>query len=278
MNAHRRKFLVLFVLAGGALFAQDARDLVRKSVERDQVNWARMKDYTWIATVFERRIDDDGSVKSEDKKRWETVVLYGRPFRRMLERHGKPLTADEQRKEQERLDKLAAKFENESPAQRQRRLADYDKKREKERDFLREIPDAYNFRLLGNEQIAGHDTWVIEATPNSSYKPKSSDAKWFSKIRGKFWIDTAAYEWVRLEAETTDTISFGLFLARIAPGAKLVFEQTRVNDEVWLPKRQIVRGSARLGLVKKMSVEQEVDWSSFRKFSTESKIVAVEEH
>ena len=30
------------------------------------------------------------------------------------------------------------------------------------------------------------------------------------------------------------------------PGAKLLFEQTRVNDEVWLPKRQLVSGTARI--------------------------------
>ena len=70
-----------------------------------------------------------------------------------------------------------------------------------------------------------------------------------------------------------DTISFGLFLARIAPGAKLVFEQTRINDEVWMPKRSYVEGSARLGLIKKLSVEQELTWSNFHKFQAESKII-----
>jgi hypothetical protein len=87
------------------------------------------------------------------------------------------------------------------------------------------------------------------------------------------WIDKAEYQWVRLEAETTDVISYGVFLARLNPGAKLVFEQARVNDEVWLPRREWVRGSGRIGLVKKLAVEEEVTWSGYRKFSAESKIV-----
>jgi hypothetical protein len=81
---------------------------------------------------------------------------------------------------------------------------------------------------------------------------------------------------VRLEAETTATISFGLFIARLNPGAKLIFEQTRVNDEVWLPKREVVRGAVRVGLVKKLSAEQEVTWNNYRKFQVDSRVVSTQ--
>jgi len=81
---------------------------------------------------------------------------------------------------------------------------------------------------------------------------------------------------VRLEAETMATISYGLFLARLNPGAKLVFEQMRVNDEVWLPKREFVRGAGRVGLLKKVAMEQELTWSNYRKFHVESKVVSAQ--
>jgi hypothetical protein len=259
-----------------SLCAQDAREIVRKSVELDQTNWLRMKDYTWIATETERQLDSKGGVKSEETNSWETLVLYGEPHRRTLERDGKPLPPDEQRKQQAKLDKAVAKLERETPEQRQRRLAEYDKNREKDRDFLREVVDLYDFRLEGDQQVDGHDVWVIEAAPKPGYQPKRRQAKPLLKMRGKLWIDKAEYQWVRLEAETTDLISFGLFIARLSPGAKLVFEQMRVNDEVWLPKREYVRGSARLGLVKKFSIEQELTWSNYRKFQVESKVVAVQ--
>jgi len=122
--------------------------------------------------------------------------------------------------------------------------------------------------------VDGHDAWVIAATPKPDYRPKLHDTKPLMKIKGKVWIDKAEYQWVRLEAETTDTISFGLFLARLSPGARLVFEQTRVNDEVWLPKREYTSGSGRLGLVKKIAMEQELTWSNYRKFQVNSKVVA----
>ena len=261
-------------MTAASMCAQDAREIVRKSVELDQVNWLRMKDYTWIAKETERSLDSKGGAKSEKTQTWETLILYGEPHRRMLERDGKPLASSEQQGEQAKLDRVAAKLENETPEQRQRRLTEYEKRREKEREFLREITDLYDFHLEGDQQVDGHDVWVITAAPKPGYQPKRRDAKPLLKIRGKLWIDKAEYQWVRLEAETTDTIAFGLFIARLNPGAKLVFEQTRINDEIWLPRREFVSGSGRLGLVKKIAIEQELMWSNYRKFQVESKVVA----
>jgi hypothetical protein len=268
--------LAVLLAAAGGLLAQDPREIVRKSVELDQADWARMKDYTWIARQTDRSLDSKGRVKSETSDEWETVVFHGEPHRRMLERDGKPLSAEDQRKEQQKLDKAVAKLEQESPQQKAHREAEYEKEREKDREFLREVPDLFDFQLLGDEKVDGHDVWMISATPKPGYRPKHSDAKPLLKVQAKMWIDKAEYQWVRLEAETTATISFGLFIARLNPGAKLVFEQTRVNDEVWLPKREIISGAGRLGLVKKLAGEQEVTWNNYRKFQVDSKVVATE--
>jgi hypothetical protein len=266
-------FLFSLVLAS-QVCAQDPREIVRKSVQLDQANWLRMKNYTWVARLAERHLDSNGNVKSQDQSAWETVILYGEPHRRMLEHNGKPLPPDEQRKEQEKLDKYVSKLERETPNQRQRRVTDYEKQRKKDRQFLTEIPDLYTFKLEAEEKVDGRDVWVISATAKSGYQPKQSDAKPLLKIHGKLWIDKSEYQWVRLEAETTDTISYGLFLARLNPGAKLVFEQTRVNDEVWLPKREFVRGTGRVGLLKRVAMEQELTWNNYRKFQVESKVVS----
>jgi len=270
---------ILLAIAGlgiGALRAEDPREIVRKSVELDQADWLRMKDYTWIARETDRTLDSGGRVKSEKSEAWETVILFGEPHRRMLERDGKALPADEQKKEQDKLDKALAKFEHETPQQRERRAAQYEKERAKDRDFLREVPDLYDFSMVSDDKIDGHDVWVISATPRPGYQPKRGDAKPLLKTRAKLWIDKQEYQWVRLEAETTATISFGLFLVRLDPGAKLVFEQTRVNDQVWLPKREFVSGSGRLGLVKKLAGDEEVTWNNYRKFQVDSKIVSLQ--
>jgi hypothetical protein len=255
-----------------ALHGQDAREIVRRSVDHDQANLRRARDYTWTARHSERQLDASGNVKSEKKEAWETVILYGQPHRRFIERNGKPLTASELRKQQEKLDKEVAKLRDETPQQKQRRIAAEDKEWQKSREFLLEIPDLYNLRLEREETIAGRSVWVISAVPKPGYQPKHSLARDLMKIKGTLWIDKTEYQWVRVEAETIGTISYGFFIARINPGAKLIFEQTRVNDEIWLPKRSFVNGAGRL-IGKKVAVEEEVVWSDFRKFRVESNIV-----
>jgi hypothetical protein len=69
----------------------------------------------------------------------------------------------------------------------------------------------------------------------------------------------------------------GLFLVRVAKGSRIVIEQTRVNDEVWLPKSATVAAGARLLLVKGIRVDAQIDFSNYRKFQTDSQIVGFQE-
>lgn len=246
---------------------------MRRSVELDQINWLRMANYTWIAREHERHFDSQNRVTSDHEEGWETIILGGEPYRRMLERDGKPLPPDQQKKEQDKLDKNAAHIEKETPEQKQRRLDAYEKQRRRDREFLLEIPDAYDLRREPDQNIDGQDVWVISGAPKPGYRARNRDGKALLKIRGKMWIEKTGYQWVRLEAQTTATISFGLFLARLNPGAMLVFEQQRVNDEVWLPKREFVSGSGRIGLLKRLAEDDEITWNNYRKFQVESKIV-----
>ncbi len=49
----------------------------------------------------------------------------------------------------------------------------------------------------------------------------------------------------KLDVQFIDTVSFGLFLARLHKSSRYV-ENTRVNDEVWLQQRVVVKVDARL--------------------------------
>ena len=94
-------------------------------------------------------------------------------------------------------------------------------------------------------------------------------------MKGKIWIDKQDYHWARVEAEVIDTISFGAFLVRLAKGSHLEADQTRVNGEVWLPKRMEAEASARVALVKKFRGRIEITYSDYKKFQTDSRIISV---
>jgi hypothetical protein len=53
----------------------------------------------------------------------------------------------------------------------------------------------------------------------------------------------------------------------------VAFEQTRVNDEVWLPSHFSIHGDARMGFLVKMHGDMEVTYRDYKKFRADSRIV-----
>ena len=226
----------LMVIPCVRLGAQDPREIVRRSIQLDQANWLRMKDYTWIARETERQLDSKGQVKSQDSKAWETVILYGEPHRRMLERDGKPLSsAGTTKAAAEVWIRPSPSWSARRPRKRQRRQDEFEKNDRRTASSCERSPTCTISGWTAKKQSDGHDAWVISAVPRLDYQPNHSDAKALLKIRGKLWVDKAEYQWVRLQAETTGTISYGFFLARLNPGAKLFFEQTASTTKCGCP-------------------------------------------
>jgi hypothetical protein len=270
-----RTWVTLLTIFGAAVArAQDPREIVRLSIAQDQLDWTRMKDYTWQAHSLERHFDSRGNVQSTKQEKWETLILNGQPHRRMLEINGRPISAQEQRSEQKKLDEAVRKTSVETPAEKQRRLEEAERLRKREFAFLSEIPDLFDLRMEGESTVGGRQVWVISGTPRPGAQARSHDAKLLLKVRGRIWIDKATCQWAKVEAQTTGTISWGLFLARLHPGAQLTFEQVQVSDELWLPKRLFMTGTGRLGLLKRVAQDEEIQWSNYRKFSVDSKVLA----
>lgn len=255
------------------LSAQDPKQIVARSIEADRGNVELARYYTCLERREERRLDSSGSVKSKESSTWDVTLLEGSPYRRLVARDDRPLSADDQRKEEEKLRKSIEDRKRETPQDRERRLADWERRRRRQREPLKEMLEAFDFRLAGEEAINGGEAYVIDAAPKKGYKPKLPSAAYFPKIKGRFWIDKTDYQWIKLEAETLDTISFAGFLLRLAKGSRLTLEQERVNREIWLPKRVVVEAAGRVLLVKSIRLWLELTYSQYRKFQVDSKVV-----
>jgi hypothetical protein len=246
----------------------DPREIVRRSVEVDHHNFERAKNYTCTQREVLKHLDKHGSVKSTETKTWDINFYYGEEYARLVQLDDKPLSAKEQQKEEEKLDKFLAKRKKEDEQDREKRRAKEEKDRQEGRAFVRDVANAYDFRLVGSERVSGEDTWVIEATPRPDFKPTQPHADILKKVKGRIWIEKKDYNWVKVEAEAIDTISFGLFLFRIHPGSHFVLETTHVNNELWALKRLYINGGARVALLKNEFAEQEDVFSNYKKFST----------
>ena len=140
---------------------------------------------------------------------------------------------------------------------------------------MREILNAYTFSLSGEEVLHGRSTWVIDGTPRSGFKAQHKGARILPKIKPRFWIDQQDYTWVKVRGDVTDTISFGLVLARLHKGTQFELQQMRVNNEVWLPQNVEVHIDARVALLKNVNEEVHVTYSDYRKFRSETRIMPV---
>ena len=277
-NGRFALFLIILAVSCRAYAQEDTlsepqiRDLIRLTADKDVENTKRQRDYTYIRRDEERKLDGKGSVKSTESKTYEVMVLAGEHAEKLIAKNDKPLPEKEAKKEDEKIQKIISKAQKESESDRRKRLEKSEKETEEERQFVREVADAHKFTLRGTEIVDGRTTYRIDGEPLPNYKPKLKDAKILPKVRLHLWIDKTEQQWVKIDIECIDTISWGLFIARIYKGSTIHVEQVRVNDEVWLPKHVNMKLDAKIALLKNLDVAWDVTFRDYQKFRTDAVI------
>jgi hypothetical protein len=261
--------------ANGSLSQEQMRQLFRVVADKDIANEKKLRDYTYIDNEIEHKLDGKGQTKSTEVKSYEVLQIYGEQVQRLIEKDGKPLSDKEAAKEEEKIQKIIDKRKNESESDRRKREEKEAKEREDGRKFVREVADAYNFKLVGTERIDEREAWVIDGEPRPGYEPQMKDAKFLPKFHGRVWIDKNDLQMSKLDVEAIDTVSIGLVLARLHKGSRIVVEQTRINDEVWLPKHVAVKIDVRVALLKEINENQEHTFRDYKKFRASGKVVGL---
>jgi hypothetical protein len=256
---------------------EEIKDLVRKVAENDLENEKRLRDYTYTERQETHKLDGKGNVKSTESETFEVLQIYGETVQKRVAKNDQPLSAKDAAKEDEKIQKIIDKRRNESDSDREKRIKKEEKEREEGREFVKEVADAYDFAMVRVEAIDGRPAWVIDASPHPGYVAKRREAKLLSKIVGRIWIDQSESQLVKIDCRVTDTISLGLFLARLHEGTRIVYEQTRVNDEVWLPRHTAVHVDVRLALLKNFDQDIDVSDHDYKKFRSDTRIVGMED-
>ena len=261
MSAAALLALVLFP----ALHAQDAAEIVRRSIATEDHTIELSRDYGHHQRQEIRETDSNGKLRKTSSDTYDILILEGSPYRRHVAHDDKPLSASEQAKEDEKYKHALEDRRRETPDQRKARIADWDRRRRREREPFREVPNAFNLKVAGEETIGGNPAWVIDATPKPGYKPVSNATRFFPKVKGRVWISKSDYQILKMEIESLDTISFGGFLVRMAKGSRITVDAAHVNNEVWMPTRVLLRGSVRIALIKVIRGEVDFALTDYRK-------------
>src|SRR5262245_51320338 len=150
----RPQYVILVVQLAAAFAADpDPTSIVRRSIAAENENARRARNYTFLQRTEDRDLDAKGEVKSRKSKTHDVTMLEGSSYRRLIERDDHPLSPAEEKLEQDKLRRSIEDRRHETEAQRAKRLADYDKRPGRNRGMLNEIPEAFDFRLRGEELI-----------------------------------------------------------------------------------------------------------------------------
>ncbi len=179
------------------LSQEQMRQLFRVVADKDIENDKRQHDYTYIDREVENTLDGKGHTKSTEIKTYEVLEIYGEQVQRLIEKDDKPLDAKEAAKEEEKIQKIIDKRKNESEEDRKKREEKEAKDREEGRKFVKEVADAYDFKLVGTEQVDGRDAWVIDGEPRAGFEPHMKEAKFSPKFTGGCGSTRVTCNWRR---------------------------------------------------------------------------------
>src|ERR1700687_2835390 len=207
-------FLVV-VVASSALFAQnsgpdkhqnhasvlDAREIVGLSVAALERSWQARDHYIYMERDEDRRLDSLGQVTSENVEVTRMILVNGARFEQLMEHNGQPPSAAEQRKSDADLEKL----KHETPAEQTARL----RKDQENRSFLRDVLQAFDFQLIGEELIDGRPAYVLQATAHPGYQAQGKYGKMLPKLGGQLWIDKQDFGWIKVDGQVTQSFTMG---------------------------------------------------------------------
>jgi hypothetical protein len=261
--------LLVIGVASTALFAQSGaqdrsqnhagvlnpRQIMGQSVAAAERSWQARDHLIYVKRDQDRRLDSAGKMKSENVEVTRMSFVNGARFEQLIEHNGKVPSATEQRKSDDDL----AKLKHETPDDRTARL----RNDQENRAFLHDVLEAFDFHLIGEEEVDGRSAYVLQATPHPGYHARGKYGKLLSNVEGKLWIDKQDFGWIKVDGQVTQSFSMGLFVARVQRGSHIILEQTCMGDAVWVPKRLEVRASARIFFVKSLDVDRILTYSDY---------------
>ncbi len=235
-------------IASGATTTSAAAVIIQRSVEANTRDWTLQTNFSHVERDVKNKLDADGHIQSSGSKTFQILMIDGSPYSRLVAINKEPLSRAQQQSEQAKLDREIAARRSASASDRRARINKYKQDRADEHLLMQQMAAAFDFEQVGEEQIEGVACYLFKATPKPDYNPPVQKARVLKGMQGQMWIDKQQYHWVKVEAEVTEPVSFGFFIAKVNPGTRFELEQAKFGG-FWLPQHfsQTVRASV-LGL------------------------------
>ncbi|MBS1814304.1 MAG: hypothetical protein JSS87_05470 [Acidobacteria bacterium] len=230
------------------------------------------KHYFYRATTRTEETDNKGNIKKVETSVSEIFTRKGVIVSRLIEKDGKPLSEKDARKEEECIEKDVEK----AIKKREKLQAEGKHTNGNGEDVLTisRILELGTFTNPRRETFKGRPAIVVDYAGDRNAKTRNRFEDVFKLLAGTIWIDEQTRALVRGEGHVTDNFHVGGgLLVNVHEGFRFSFEQTYVNNEVWLPSVVEGEGSARIFLFFKIQGRQRTTFSKYRKFSASATIL-----
>jgi len=222
---------------------------------------AIQENYTYRETDVTDELNKNGSVKKTESETYEVFYVNTHEVRRLVERDGKALSAEEQQKEQGRVMKAIERAQKTPPGQAP----------------SGEVVVSVS-RILAMARVSsprrvtldGRPTIAFDFTGDPHAKAHGVAEEAARKMSGTVWIDEQDREVRRLTARLDENFHVGFGMFSLSKGSNLVFDQKLVNNELWLPTSAEIFVTAHAFAVVGVRANVRVTDSDYKKFHAEA--------
>jgi hypothetical protein len=181
--------------------------------------------------------------------------------------NGKPLTPEQRRTEEARVERFLSNPE------------ELRKKRNQEREdeqrtlrIVRAIPDAFLFEYAGEEQgsagigRAGDPLVKLQFRPNPRYEPPSRVEQVLAGMQGFVLVDAVRYRIASIDGTLFRDVTFGWgILGHLDRGGHFLIQQQEIAENRWDIARMSLNFTGKILLVKSLAISSTEVFSSFKK-------------
>jgi len=245
-----------------------------KEIDDNQKAIDKLKEnYAGSQSEDETEFEGDGKVKKHEINEYTFFYLNGDEITTLVKKDGKPLSEAEQKKENEKTQKRIEEHQKRTAKKeaKEEKAKEEGKSDEKDEPGIEIFLRACQFVNPRRERFRGQDVLVFDFEPNPEFKAHKLVEKVVQKLAGVVWVDEKAHDVARLEAYFTGDMKIGGgLLANLQKGTSFVFEQSFVNNEVWLPTYMEAHVGVRFLLVKGIKASIATRYWDYKKFNVET--------
>lgn len=237
--------VALLVLLTGLARAADAplpnpQQLKQRSLQSLKTSEKDLEKYSCIVHTHEDELNADGSVKKQKTSEQERFFVNGVEVDHLLARDGKPLSAGDAKKEQQRVNYEVKKYSD---------LKQVEKRQEQDEKQIDTFLRALKFNNERREMRDGRSTIVFDLVGDPQFHAKSIEERFAVAMVGRIWIDEETGNIDEMQAHTERDIKIGGgLIASLHKGFRIALVQQREPDNVWITKVAEGSGDARAAL------------------------------